>query len=117
MHSIDEFESIRLYRDPVDMRKSILGLSALVLSDVEQIRSGDLFVFISRNGRRLKMIYWDKTGYALWYKSLEKARFIWPKHYQDHALAASATQLRSLLRGFDVFQKPHNNLTFKQIVC
>lgn len=74
-----------------------------------------LFVFVSRCGKKLKMLYWDKTGFALWYKRLEKQRFHWPKSHDDAVIAGSADQLQKLLVGFDVFQKPHEYLQYNQI--
>lgn len=102
-----------LHRDAVDMRKSINGLSMIVLEEMNERFEGDhLFVFVSRCGKRLKVLYWDRSGFALWTKRLERERFRWPKHHEDDVIASSAEQLEKLLFGFDVFQKPHDFLQY-----
>lgn len=116
MQSLEHFSEVYLYRDAVDMRKSINGLSLIVLEEIKLPFKGEsLFVFISRCGRKLKIVYWDKTGFALWYKRLEKQRFCWPKNYEDEVIRGSSEQLEKLLFGFNVFQKPHIYLQYNQI--
>lgn len=116
MRSLDDFPEVYLHRDPVDMRKSINGLSAIVLEEMKTpFRCERLFVFVSRCGRRLKLIYWDRTGFALWYKRLEKERFRWPRDHGDEVIIAGTDQLEKLLSGLDVFQKPHLFLHYEQI--
>lgn len=116
MQSLDDFSSVYLHRDPVDMRKSIDGLSMIILDELNlSFDAEKLFVFVSRCGKKLKLLYWDKTGFALWYKRLEKQRFAWPKDHDEQILQSSADQITQLLRGFDVFQKPHNYLQYSQI--
>ncbi len=64
---------VRAYicRDPVDMRKSIDGLSYLVEPLLAQNpASGNLFVFVGRDRSKVKCLYWDRTGFALWYNYL-----------------------------------------------
>jgi transposase len=62
-----------------DMRKSINGLSVLVERAMEMNPfDGDLFVFCNRRRNMIKILYWDKNGFALWHKRLEKHRFHWP---------------------------------------
>jgi transposase len=61
---------------PTDMRKGFDSLAALVQTELaEDPLSGDLFVFRSKRGDRLKLLYWDETGYAVWYKRLEEGTF------------------------------------------
>ena len=116
MQSLDVFSAVYLHRDPVDMRKSIDGLSMIVLEELNlSFDAEKLFVFVSRCGKKIKIIYWDKTGFALWYKRLEKQRFHWPKNHDELVLQSSAGQLTQLLHGFDVFQKPHDYLQYSQI--
>lgn len=98
------------------MRKSINGLSMIVLEEIkESFTSERLFVFVSRCGKRIKLLYWDHSGFALWYKRLEKERFRWPRDHDKEVVLSGATELEKLLLGFDVFQKPHNYLQYSNI--
>lgn len=64
---------------PTDMRKSFDGLAQLVRTVLGgDPLSGHLFVFRSKRGDRLKVLYWDEDGLALWYKRLEKGTFRLP---------------------------------------
>jgi len=105
--------AVYLHREPVDFRKSINGLTAIVeLSMGLPLNSGALFVFRSRSRTRLKILYWDQTGFCLWYKRLERDRFIWPRSDQA-VLALSEEQLHWLLRGLDFSAlTPHKSIDF-----
>ena len=61
--------------------------------------SDALFIFSNKKRDKLKILYWDKTGFALWYKRLEKQRFKWPSHAEDTSLSLSEQQLHWLLGG------------------
>jgi len=66
-----------IYGRPVDMRKSFDGLYALTRHALEENPlSGQLFVFVNRRGNFLKCLYWDRTGFCLWAKRLERGRFV-----------------------------------------
>jgi transposase len=90
---------------PTDMRKSFDSLSALVGEVLEQDPlSGHLFVFRSKRGDRVKLLYWDDDGYVLWYKRLEAGtfRFPAPAHEDQTGLVISAADLAMLLDGVDL---------------
>ena len=70
---------IYLAREPVDLRKSIDGLSLLVSQVLGQNPfSAHLFVFTNRRRDKLKALSWDQNGFVLYYKCLKRGRFRWP---------------------------------------
>ncbi len=92
-----------LYRDFVDFRKSINGLSLIV--EQQMLLSplnGSVYVFCNKGRDKLKVLYWDKTGFALWYKRLEKDKFKWPTKLNTASLNLTEQQLHWLFDGFDV---------------
>lgn len=87
---------------PVDMRKSFDGLSVLVKNGFKKDPlDGTFFVFVNRSADRLKILYWDRDGYALWYKRLEAGRFRIPTSDGKPAVLVSAAQLAMLLEGIE----------------
>ena len=96
------------------MRKSINGLSALVQYEMKKDPfAHGYYVFCSRSRKLLKILYWDKSGFALWYKRLETERFPWPKD-QESAAAVTADRLEGLLSGIDYFSM-HKEITFSGV--
>lgn len=64
---------IYLYRESVDFRKSINGLAAIIKNDPNlPLGSGALFLFNNKNFNKIKVLYWDKTGFTLWYSASKK---------------------------------------------
>lgn len=95
--------SIFLYRDTVDFRKSINGLALIVEQELSRSPfDPGLYLFCNKNRDKLKALYWDKTGFALWYKRLEKHKFKWPKQLNDKEFSISPQQLNYLLSGYDI---------------
>lgn len=93
---------IYLHRDIVDFRKSINGLSLIVEQELDlDVYSSALFLFCNRGRDKLKILYWDRTGFALWYKRLEKQKFKWPTDTSP-VMNLSQQQLTWLLSGFDI---------------
>jgi transposase len=77
-----------------DMRKSINGLSLFVEKRLKMDPfCGHLFAFCNRRQNMIKILYWDRNGFCLWCKRLEKGRFRWP----DTAGEASRIEMRQLL--------------------
>ena len=105
----EDFAGIFIHRERVDMRKSINGLSEIVQeSEMGDLRGPYLFVFSGRSKASIKVLYWDQTGFCLWYKRLEKDRFEWPRSASDDVMRLNAEQLDWLLRGLDILKiKPH----------
>jgi transposase len=76
MRMFFEPDDIYLHLEHVDFRKSINGLLGIIESELTlNAFSGALFIFCNKKQDKLKLLYWDKTGFALWYKRLEKQRF------------------------------------------
>jgi transposase len=97
-----------------DLRKSINGLSAIVQQAMNKDPfEGGYFVFCNKSRHLLKIIYWDKSGFALWYKRLEKAKFPWPKSKQEYE-SISKEQIGWLLDGIDFF-KVHETLSYRSL--
>lgn len=93
--------AVYISREKVDMRKSINGLCAIVQESFEMNAfTGALFVFMNGNKTRLKILYWDKDGFALYYKRREKGRFFWPSSDETKGtVTISNTDLERLLDG------------------
>ena len=103
---------------PVDMRKSFDGLSAIVKNGFEKNPlDGTFFVFINRTADRLKILYWDRDGYALWYKRLEAGRFRIPVALTstgEPVALISAAQLAMILEGIEpIVVKKQKRFTLK----
>lgn len=96
------------------MRKSINGLSVLVSEQMQlDIFSGNLFAFCNRKRTILKILYWDKSGFCLWHKRLEKDYFKWPETRKD-VLAIKKQKLSWLIHGLDINQA-HKTLKYSMI--
>ena len=95
------------------MRKQINGLAMIVESEMKlSIKAKILFVFTHKKKKILKLLYWNKTGFALWMTKLEKQTFKWPKSDQEN-IELSAAELELLLQGIDISkQKPHQELSY-----
>jgi len=90
---------------PTDLRKSFDSLAALVSSVVHQNPlSGHLFVFLNRSRDRIKILFWDRSGYCLYYKRLEAGTFILPLLPDSSAasLSTSLPELTLMLEGIDL---------------
>ena len=100
--------SVRIFvsREPVDMRKGFDSLAQLARSHLAgDPLSGHLFVFRSKRGDRLKVLYWDSDGLCLWYKRLEIGVFTLPAtgtSVGEHGLEIRAGDFALLLEGIDL---------------
>ena len=107
--------SIYLYRQAVDFRKSINGLIAIVSSETKlPLSTGALFLFTNKNKDKIKILYWDKTGFALWYKRLEQSRFKWPSKRHSQTINLTQEELERLLSGFTI--EGHSVITFNEMM-
>lgn len=106
---------VYVYRGAVDMRQSINGLSQRVEADGHSVFSGAVYVFSNRRRDKIKLLTWERTGFVLWYKRLEKDRFVWPQT-QDAVMILTGQQLNWLLDGYDVNKlRPHEELRYRHV--
>ena len=104
MIALGEHTQVYLAAGVTDMRKSIDGLAALVVDVLEADPfSAHVFVFCNRGRDKLKILLWQRNGFWLFYRRLERERFHWPRP-QDGALSVqvSVQQLQWLLDGLDL---------------
>jgi len=97
-------ESVKIYlqQEPVDMRKAINGLTALIVDHfAESPQSGHLFIFYNKKRDKVKAIYWDKNGFVLHYKRLDRLQFKFTPSIEDGVLEINRNQLQWLLAGLD----------------
>ena len=100
-----ESMTVYLHKAPVDFRKQINGLSVIVSESMAMDPfKPALFVFANRARDRVKVLYWDKNGFCLWQKRLEKARLVWPLKNDEDTLLLTGDQLNWLVAGYDVFR-------------
>lgn len=93
---------IWLYRQPVDLRKSFDGLSALAKQQLgENPLSGAVFVFVNRRRTQMRCLYFDGDGYCLWSKRLERGRFQ-VRWSSTQKVALDMSTLRMLVEGIEV---------------
>ena len=96
---------VYIYRKPVDFRKAVNGLSILVQHELRLDAFKDLYVFFNRRRNRVKILAWERNGFILFAKQLEKDRFILPKSDAD-LMTISGEQLNWLLDGAPQAHKP-----------
>jgi len=97
--------NVKVYFAPgvTDMRKSFDGLAACTRQIIgEDPLSGHMFVFCNRRRDRLKILYWDRAGYCLFAKRLEKGTFSWPNEAQRSGFEMTREELLLLIGGLDV---------------
>jgi transposase len=93
---------IFLATSPADMRRGFDGLAALTTSVLAQDPlSGHLFVFRNRRGDRLKILYWDRDGLAIWAKRLERGVFRFPTP-QGNRVEVTPAEMAAILEGIDL---------------
>ena len=101
MKAIPENTPVYLWLGVTDMRAGFERLAALVQERMSRsVLSGGVFVFVSRCRRRVKLLYWDNDGYAMWYKRLDAGVFRIQE--QDGSEVITEVDLLKLLSGMDL---------------
>ncbi|MDZ4217652.1 MAG: IS66 family insertion sequence element accessory protein TnpB [Methylobacter sp.] len=118
MKPANELSLVYLCSQPVDFRKGMLGLSALVEANLSLNPFAEtLFVFCNRQRSGIKMLYWQRNGFCLWQKRLEKEHFFWPETDQSAVIELTVQQLNWLLEGYDIkAMKPHKKLCYDSVL-
>ena len=97
--------AIWLYPSPIDFRKQIDGLVFLVADHLNlNPTSGQIFLFRNRTANKLKVLWWDRNGFWLCYKRLEKGKLIFPP-LADKSIEMSRDQLSWLLSGLNFMEQ------------
>jgi transposase len=112
-----EVREARIFVRPgaTDMRKQINGLAVMVEQVMEaNVFEPSLYLFCNADRRILKALYWDRNGFCLWQKRLEKHRFPWPRDQQAVRREIDDEKLRMLLEGID-FWSAHQELAYTQV--
>jgi transposase len=110
--------AVYLCDQPIDFRKGAASLAVLVEAQwVLNPFSNAFFVFCNRRCTAIKILYWERNGFCLWQKRLEKERFFWPKSGQSGTVTLTVQQLNWLLEGYDIKRmKPHQTLDFQSVL-
>lgn len=96
------FKGIYLYKAPIDFRKSICSLQDFILGEMEHsLEQNVLFIFSNKNHNRIKVIYRDNSGVAMWYKVLDENKFKWPAFQSEKIIYMTEAELKNLLSILD----------------
>jgi transposase len=112
-----DLRTTRIFLRPgtTDLRKAANGLAVIVQEEIKQDPfSGSIYLFCNRERKLLKAVYWDKTGFWLSQKRLEKAKYPWPGNEKE-TRELSADELRMLLAGIDFF-KAHKEVRYTSVL-
>jgi transposase len=101
MLSLPSSVRIFLARDPANFHWGIDRLAALVVQSQLDLYSGHLFVFLSNDRSKIKILTWERGGFALWYKRFEQGRLRLPTPFPGATLELDAGQLAFLLEGLE----------------
>jgi len=116
MLDITRFDQIYIYRPFADFRKGINGLCGIIQDEMNlNPFKKYLFIFCSRTRDKVKMIYWDDTGFVLWHKRLEVEKYLWPTTWENDSIKVDVNKIQAFLQGLDPWREPHKNLDYSSI--
>jgi transposase len=109
MRPTDDIPEIFLCKKPVDFRKGMGSLATLIEGELEfDPFSSRLFVSTNRRKNSIKVLYWERNGFCLWHKRLEKERFHWFRGSKEAVITLTGQQLNWLLDGYDLTRMKHH---------
>lgn len=110
--------AVYLCRDVVDFRKGINGLAVLVEDSMHLTPfSEQLFIFCNRKRDKVRILYWERNGFCLWQKHLEKDKFKWPRKADNEVITLTGQQLNWLLDGYDIMRmQAHKTLNYSTVL-
>lgn len=102
--SLTDTRRYHLYRKETDMRKSFDALTGIITNELRKnAMSGDVFIFINKPRTHLKLLVWERDGFTLVYRRLEKGTFELPAFFHDAtSLSITADQLNFILKGISL---------------
>lgn len=107
--------TVFMYGDPVDMRKSFDTLSALVAHEMKRdLLEGDLFLFVGRDRKRAKVLYFDGTGLCLLSKRLEQGQFGAP--WKQRRSEMTLSELALFIEGSEAARKPLSPPLLRRVI-
>jgi len=117
MRPADELR-VHLCCDVVDFRKQMRSLSVLVQEELElDPFSAHVFAFGNRRRDHVRLLYWERNGFALGQKKLEKDRFPWPRDHGTDVIELKGRERNGLLDGMDVFaRRPYGELSYERVL-
>jgi transposase len=111
-----DLSKVRIFIRPgiTDLRKAVNGLTVIIERQMSgEVFSGNVYLFCNRERRLLKAIWWDRNGFWLSQKRLEKDKFPWPLT-EEEVRELSSEELSMLLDGIDFF-RAHKALQYKKV--
>ena len=114
---IVDLSKVRIFIRPghTDLRKASNGLTVIVQEEMQEDPfSGSVYLFCNRDRKLLKAVYWDRTGFWLSQKRLEKEKFPWPQS-AEAVYELTGEELKMLLTGIDFF-RAHKTLYYKKVI-
>ena len=116
MRPIFDFKDLYIHRDPVDFRNGINGLSAIVEGEMKlDLKASALFIFGNQRRSHMKILYFDRSGFALWLKKLDGSKFPWPKKFTEETISISVSDMALLLEGINVWTR-FETVHFDQVI-
>ena len=107
---------VYIYRQAIDFRKSHRGLAAIIECELgHNPFDGELYAFTNKQRTKIKCLFWESTGFVLYYKALVEDKFKWPKG-DETLLTLTGQQLNWLLDGYDIsVMKGHTNRYYESV--